>query len=179
MTFINTGRFKISLSGVCADRPDTSRSNDLLSSVNTLTTADSCIHRANTAHPISPILLLHCACLDAHAIYELNIKLWLILAGIAGILLGAMASLTRDHRGRRPEHVNTGMTRELGRASSLPVRENADQCGVIPRGSLPRYQSSPPERPVAPPGRSLECNRKRRRRVRRDELDSEGTPDER
>jgi hypothetical protein len=31
--------------------------------------------------------------------------------------------------------------------------------GVAPRGSKPRYQSSPPERPVAPPGRSLVSNK--------------------
>ena len=53
-----------------------------------------------------------------------------------------------------------------------PIRGNT-------RGSPPRNQSSLPERPAAPPGRSSECKQKRRRQVRRDELDSEGTPDER
>ena len=40
----------------------------------------------------------------------------------------------RGHRGRRPAHADKGMIRELGRASSLPVHENADQCGVTPVG---------------------------------------------
>jgi len=52
------------------------------------------------------------------------------------ILLGAKASLTRDHRGRRPGHVGTRIARELGRASPLPVYESAEH------GSPPRDQSS-------------------------------------
>ncbi len=95
------------------------------------------------------------------------------------ILRGDMASLAGDHRGRRPGHVNTGMTRELGRASSLPVHESADQCGVTPvgvhRDTKAPCRKGPRLRRVDPQS----ADKKRRWQVRRDELVSEGTPDER
>jgi hypothetical protein len=45
-----------------------------------------------------------------------------------------MASRQGGHRGRRPEHADQGMTRELVRASSLPVHRSAEQCGERPVG---------------------------------------------
>ena len=60
------------------------------------------------------------------------------------------------HRGRRPDHADQGITRELVRASSASCLYIADQCGAkCSAGSPPRDQSSPPERPAAPPGRSI------------------------
>ena len=48
------------------------------------------------------------------------------------------------HRGRRPDHVDQGRTRELVRASSASCLEIADQCGAKgSAGSPPREQSSP------------------------------------
>jgi hypothetical protein len=63
------------------------------------------------------------------------------------------------HRGRRPDHVDTGIARELVRASSASCLEIAEQCrAACSVGSPPRDQSSPRERPVAPPGRSIHQN---------------------
>ena len=54
-----------------------------------------------------------------------------------------MVSRQGGHRGRRPEHADQGMTRELARASSSPVvRKSRIISGAILRGSPPRYQSS-------------------------------------
>ncbi len=53
------------------------------------------------------------------------------------------ASRQGGHRGRRPEHADQGMTRELARASSSPVvRKSRIISGATLRGSLPRHQSS-------------------------------------
>ena len=53
------------------------------------------------------------------------------------------ASRLGGHRGRRPEHADQGMTRELARASSSPVvRKSRIIGGGTLRGSPPRYQSS-------------------------------------
>jgi hypothetical protein len=53
------------------------------------------------------------------------------------------ASCSGGHRGRRPEHADKGMARELARASSSPVVRNTRiSSGEIPRGSPPRHQSS-------------------------------------
>ena len=63
------------------------------------------------------------------------------------------------HRGRRPDHVATGIPRELVRASSascLPRRGSVRRKHL--RGSPPRNQSSRPERPAAPPGQSTTLN---------------------
>ncbi len=57
------------------------------------------------------------------------------------------------HRGRRPGHVDKGITRELGRASSASCLHRR---GSMPRplgGSPPRNQSSRPRK--GPPGRSI------------------------
>jgi hypothetical protein len=48
------------------------------------------------------------------------------------------------HRGRRPDHVDTGITRELVRASSASCLDIAAQCRAEnSAGSPPRDQSSP------------------------------------
>ena len=80
------------------------------------------------------------------------------------------------HRGRRPDHVATGITRELVRASSASCLEIADQRGAEhSAGSPPRDQSSrrkgPRPRRVDPPTKT------RGRQVRRDERDREGPLD--
>jgi len=80
------------------------------------------------------------------------------------ILPGVTVSRARDHRGLRPGHVDTRIARELGRASSASCPGNRGSMRRKPLcGSPPRDQSSPPERPAAPPGRSLVCNQKRKR----------------
>ena len=77
---------------------------------------------------------------------------------------------------RACQHRDDTGTRE-SLIASCPLQRGSIRGNT--RGSPPRHQSSLPERPAAPPGRSPECKQKRRRQVRRDELDSEGTPDER
>jgi hypothetical protein len=58
--------------------------------------------------------------------------------------------------GRRPDHADKGIARELVRASSASCLYIADQCGAkCSAGSPPRDQSSLPARPAAPPGRSI------------------------
>ena len=76
--------------------------------------------------------------------------------------VSAYADMVRHgggHRGRRPGHADKGITRELPRASSVSCLQNR---GSIRRkhlrGSPPRDQSSQPERPVAPSGRSCYLN---------------------
>ena len=52
------------------------------------------------------------------------------------------------HRGRRPDHADTGIARELVRASSASCLYIADQCGAqCSAGSPPRDQSSPRKGP--------------------------------
>jgi hypothetical protein len=52
------------------------------------------------------------------------------------------------HRGRRPDHADQGITRELVRASSASCLYIADQCGATcSAGSPPRDQSSPRKGP--------------------------------
>jgi hypothetical protein len=73
--------------------------------------------------------------------------------------------------------VDTGITRELVRASSASCLDIAAQCRAEnSAGSPPRDQSSPPERPAAPPGRSIHP-KMRRRQVQRDKREREGTPE--
>jgi hypothetical protein len=74
------------------------------------------------------------------------------------------------HRGRRPDHGDTGITRELVRASSASCLEFAEHWGVhratkAPRGKGPRPRRVDPSRKT------------RGRQVRRDEREREGTPD--
>ncbi len=48
----------------------------------------------------------------------------------AAILRAQMASNQEDHRGRRPDHADGGIARELLRASSLPVYESRNNARV-------------------------------------------------
>lgn len=73
--------------------------------------------------------------------------------------LSLLARQGRGHRGRRPDHADTGIARELVSASSASCLEIR---GAIRRGTL-RGESTarsklPWERPVAPPGRSSTQN---------------------
>ncbi len=62
---------------------------------------------------------------------------------------GAKAMSDQSHRGRRPGHVDTGITRELERASSVSCLTKARISMDEIHGSLPRInQSSHPERPA-------------------------------
>jgi hypothetical protein len=71
-------------------------------------------------------------------------------------VLSLEARQVGGQRGRRPDHADRGITRELVRASSVSCLEDADQCRAKgSAGSPPRDQSSPGERPAAPPGRSI------------------------
>ena len=80
------------------------------------------------------------------------------------------------HRGRRPDHADQGITRELVRASSASCLSIADQCGAqCSAGSPPRDQSSPRKGP--PPRRVDPSIKTRGRQVRRDKREREGTPD--
>jgi hypothetical protein len=82
----------------------------------------------------------------------------------------------RGHRGRRPDHAEKGLTRELVRASSASCLYIADQCGAkCSAGSPPRDQSSPRKGP--PPRRVDPSSKTRGRQVRRDKREREGTPD--
>ena len=82
----------------------------------------------------------------------------------------------RGHRGRRPEHAEKGITRELVRASPASCRESAEQCGAEHSvGSPPRDQSAPRQGP--PPRRVDPSSTTRGRQVRRDKREREGTPD--
>jgi hypothetical protein len=80
------------------------------------------------------------------------------------------------HRGRRPDHVDTGIARELVRASSASCLEIADQ-GRAARsaGSPPRDQSSPGKGPW--PRRVDPSFKTRGRQVRRNEREREGPLD--
>jgi hypothetical protein len=90
--------------------------------------------------------------------------------------LSVQARQGGGHRGRRPDHVDTGITRELVRASSASCLENAEQHGgEHSGGSPPRDQSS---RWKGPPPRRVDPSIKTRgRQVRRDEREREGSPD--
>jgi hypothetical protein len=63
------------------------------------------------------------------------------------------------HRGRRPDHADTGRTRERVRASAASCLYNR---GAVQRqvrcGESTARPKLPPERPAAPPGRSLSQN---------------------
>ena len=78
------------------------------------------------------------------------------------------------HRGRRPEHADQGMTRELVRASSSPVFESAEHQQSDPLRESTAIPKLPPERPP-PQGRS--SPKMRRTQVRRNEPESEGASD--
>ena len=57
---------------------------------------------------------------------------------------GEMASRRGGHRGRRPDHDDTGIARELARASSASCLNKARiSTEATPPGSPPRDQSSP------------------------------------
>jgi hypothetical protein len=75
----------------------------------------------------------------------------------AGLPLSARQG--RGHRGRRPDHADQGRTLELVRASSASC---LDKRGAVRSRTLRRESTArpklPPERPVAPPGRSLSQN---------------------
>jgi hypothetical protein len=63
------------------------------------------------------------------------------------------------HRGRRPDHADTGITRELVRASSascLDIRGAVQSRGLC--GESTARSKLPLERPAAPPGRSISQN---------------------
>ena len=63
------------------------------------------------------------------------------------------------HRGRRPDHADTGITRELVRASSascLDTRGAVQSRGLC--GESAARSKLPLERPAAPPGRSTHQN---------------------
>ena len=65
-----------------------------------------------------------------------------------------MARQGGGHRGRRPDHVDTGITRELVRASSascLATRGAVQSQGLC--GESTARSKLPLERPAAPPGR--------------------------
>ncbi len=80
------------------------------------------------------------------------------------------------HRGRRPDHADTGITRELVRASSASCLEIAEQHGEeYSGGSPPREQSSHRKGPL--PRRVDPSTKTRGRQVRRDKREREGTPD--
>jgi hypothetical protein len=76
--------------------------------------------------------------------------------------VSALSLLAREgggHRGRRPDHVDTGIARELVRASSascLDIRGSV-QSRVLCGESTARSKL-PLERPAAPPGRSSTQN---------------------
>ena len=52
------------------------------------------------------------------------------------------------HRGRRPDHVGQGITRELGRASSASCLQNADQGVPTPRESTAKSKLLPRKGPL-------------------------------
>ena len=93
--------------------------------------------------------------------------------------VSALALLARQgggHRGRRPDHVDTGRTRARVSASSASCLDIADQCRAeSSAGSPPRDQRSPGKGPS--PRRVDPARKTRGRQGRRDERDREGTPD--
>jgi hypothetical protein len=90
--------------------------------------------------------------------------------------LSVLARQGGGHRGRRPDHADTGITRELVRASSASCLEVADQCRARnSAGSPPRDQSSPRKGPR--PRRVDPSHKTRGRQVRRDEREREGPPE--
>ena len=65
----------------------------------------------------------------------------------------------RGHRGRRPDHAEKGITRELVRASSAScLRNRGTVRSRTLRGESTARSKLPQERPAAPPGRSIEQN---------------------
>ena len=60
----------------------------------------------------------------------------------------SMASRRRGHRGRRPEHADQGMTRELVRASSSPVVRRRGTWAEQPSAGVHRVTKAPSERPA-------------------------------
>lgn len=91
-------------------------------------------------------------------------------------VLSLQARQGGGHRGRRPDHADTGITRELVRASSASCLQNRGsirRCTL--RGSPPRDQSSPRKDP--PPRRADPSSKTRGRQVQRDKREREGTLD--
>jgi hypothetical protein len=70
---------------------------------------------------------------------------------------GVMASRRGDHRGRRPDHDDTGIARELVRASSASCLHRRGSTRGNPWEST-AISKLPLERPAAPPGRSWSLN---------------------
>jgi hypothetical protein len=90
--------------------------------------------------------------------------------------LSLLARQGGGHRGRRPDHAETGRTRERVRASSASCREDADQCRAASfAGSPPRDQRSPWKGPW--PRWVDPFLNMRGRQGRRDEREREGPPE--
>ena len=70
---------------------------------------------------------------------------------------GATASRRGGHRGRRPDHDDTGIARELVRASSASCLHRRGSGRGNPWEST-AISKLPLERPAAPPGRSWSLN---------------------
>ena len=85
------------------------------------------------------------------------------------------ASCRGGHRGRRPEHVDQGMTRELVRASSSPVVRKRGSSAEKPSAGVHRDIKAPPGK--APPARSIRESKCGRTQVRRNEPECEGASD--
>ena len=84
--------------------------------------------------------------------------------------LSLLARQVGGHRGRRPDHADTGIARELVSASSASCLEFADHWGVHRAIKAPFWKGPWPRR--------VDPSRKTRgRQVRRDEREREGTPD--
>ncbi len=90
--------------------------------------------------------------------------------------LSLLAREGRGHRGPRPDHADTGIARELVRASSascLDIRGSVQ--GRVPCGESTARPKLPVERPA--PRRVDLSIKTRGRQVRRDKREREGTPD--
>ena len=87
----------------------------------------------------------------------------------------SMASRRRGHRGRRPEHADQGMTRELVRASSSPVVRKRGSSAEKPSAGVHRDIKAPTGK--ASPARSILKSKRGRTQVRRNEPECEGVSD--
>lgn len=85
------------------------------------------------------------------------------------------ASYQGGHRGRRPEHADQGMTRELARASSSPVVRKRGSSAERPSAGVHREIKAPTRKGPPPQGQSF--LKTRRTQVQRSELECEGALD--
>lgn len=85
------------------------------------------------------------------------------------------ASCRGGHRGRRPEHADQGMTRELVRASSFPAVRKRGTSAERPSAGVHRDTKAPTGK--APPVRSIRKSKRGRTQVRRNEPECEGASD--